>query len=506
MPSHRMLRAGVLIGLAVILGRVLGFLREMTLARNFGTSATADWVVLLFSFPDLVVNLLLGGALAAVLIPEWARQDRPQRQRLHHAALAIVGISFSLLAAGLWFGRSDIFFFLAPGLDRTMAPQGYMAFLFILAAIPLTALAGVTTAYSNFLGAVFVPAMGTFVLNLFVIGGLLLAVQADAPLLVFGASVCIGAVVRWGMQLLNLRRTSVANAPEPSAACAPSGMKRLAARYFQVLASASLLLLVPVIARAYASSLGSGQMALMNYAQKIVELPVGIVVTVVSTLLLPRLSRMLVEKATSAQVVATFHASVRITLAISLVVLLPTMLHADAICNVLFGSNALQGGELQTASTLLAIGLLALPLQGLVTILVCVYSAVRDTITPLVVSLAAVVLFLLGVGYAADVFGLIGIGVSIVFFQLFVLAALAARMNRHIDVRYLDIISDTAFLRSLGFALAAFLALFFLGSLIGKGDWFRLAWAGISGAAMLLCIVLFNPDNRALVTMQGRRA
>jgi len=505
MSSHKILRAGVLIGLALALGRLLGFIRELMLARSFGTSSTADWAVLLFSFPDLVVNLLLGGALAAVLIPEWARQSSADRRRLYNAALVIVGISFALIAAALWVGKTDIFSYLAPGLDQTLAPQGSLALLFILAAVLLTALAGVTTAYSNFLGAVFIPAMGTFVLNLFVIAGVLLAVRAGEPLIVFGASVCLGAAVRWGMQLWNLRCTtelSVLAAPD---AAVSVGIKRLIPRYFQVLASASLLLLVPVIARAYASGLGSGKMALMNYAQKLVELPAGIVVTVISTLLLPRLSKLIAEASESSQVVETFNASVRFTAEISLAVLLPVLFYADSICNVLFGGGALREGDLAMMARLLAIGLLALPLQGLIAVQVCVYSAMRDTITPLIASAIAVVLFMLGIRYAADVYGLVGIGVAIVFFQLFVLTVLAIRMRRHMVLSYVNILAEAAFLRGAGLSIVVFLVLFSVGGIIAITDWFRLGLAMFSGAAMLLCIMLFNPKNRSLIKKQWRR-
>lgn len=511
MPSHRILRAGVLIGLAVVLGRVLGFVREMTLARNFGASATADWAVLLFSFPDLVVNLLLGGALAAALIPEWSRQDPAQRRRLYHLALAIVGMSFALIAVAVWLGKGDIFALLAPGLDQSLASQGNLAFLFILVAIPLTALAGVTTAYSNFLGAVFIPALGTFVLNLFVIAGLLLAVQAEQPLVVFGASVCVGALVRWGLQLLNLRQTArasvaVSSTSASTAPTAPTAMKSLVARYCQVLASASLLLLVPVIARAYASSLGSGQMALMNYAQKLVELPVGIVVTVVSTLLLPRLSRFFAENAADAQITATFSSSVRWTFEISLAVLLPTLFYADAICNLLFMGSALQGEELRTIAALLAIGLFALPLQGLTTIVVCVYSAVRDTISPLLVSMLGIVLFLVGIRYAAQFFGLLGIAAAVLVFQIFVLLLLVIRMGRHIGVNYVTIVADVAFLRGVAVSVVVFFAMFAVSGQLDQANWFQSGWAMLSGMAMLLCIVLFNPNNKALVAMRGRTA
>ncbi|QAU33067.1 lipid II flippase MurJ [Janthinobacterium sp. 17J80-10] len=505
MSNQKMLRAGVSIGLALVLGRLVGFIRELLLARSFGTSSTADWAVLLFSFPDLVVNLLLGGALAAVLIPEWARQGSTERRHLYNAALAIVGISFAVLAAVLWIGQTGIFSYLAPGLDKTLAPQGAQAFIFILAAILLTALAGVTTAYSNFLGAVFVPAMGTFVLNLFVIAGILLAVRAKSPLIVFGASICLGAAIRWAMQLWNLRCTPQPIAIAPKEVSAPGGIARLIPRYFQVLTSASLLLLVPVIARAYASGLGSGKMALMNYAQKMVELPAGIVVTVISTLLLPRLSRLIAEASESRQVVETFDASVKFTMEISLAVLLPVLFYADAICNVLFGGGALQESDLAMMAKLLAIGLLALPLQGLIAVQVCVYSAMRDTITPLIASAIAIVLFLFGIRYATDAYGLVGIGVAIVFFQLFVLSVLTTRIRRQIDVSYIKIVSDTAFLRGVGLSIGVFLILFSLSGIIGKTDWFRLGWAVLSGGAMLLCIMLFNPKNRSLIKAQWRR-
>jgi len=61
----------IVLNVGLLLGRLSGFVRESIVATTYGTSSQADIVVLMLTVPDLLVNILVGGAMGAVLIPEF---------------------------------------------------------------------------------------------------------------------------------------------------------------------------------------------------------------------------------------------------------------------------------------------------------------------------------------------------------------------------------------------------------------------------------------------------
>jgi len=65
--------AGLLVSGGILLGRLTGFLREVAVASRFGVSRDADIILFSLTLPDFLINLLMGGALAAALIPEFKR-------------------------------------------------------------------------------------------------------------------------------------------------------------------------------------------------------------------------------------------------------------------------------------------------------------------------------------------------------------------------------------------------------------------------------------------------
>ena len=114
------LRAGVFSLGLLLLSRVLGLLRESVQAAAFGSSGMGDAVIVMFTLPDLLVGILVSGALAYVLLPIWAQQS-PQAQAAGQKTMA-----YALLGAGLllgvllWLFRHAVVQALAPGLVGDM--------------------------------------------------------------------------------------------------------------------------------------------------------------------------------------------------------------------------------------------------------------------------------------------------------------------------------------------------------------------------------------------------
>ncbi len=60
------LLSSIFLNTGLLLGRISGFIREALVAASFGASSEADIVVLMLTVPDLMVSLLMGGAMGAI--------------------------------------------------------------------------------------------------------------------------------------------------------------------------------------------------------------------------------------------------------------------------------------------------------------------------------------------------------------------------------------------------------------------------------------------------------
>jgi putative peptidoglycan lipid II flippase len=125
LPEARPRGGAAKVAAGILLSRLLGFVREGTLARFFGTSAYADALTIAFRGPNLLQNLLGEGILSASFIPVYSRLLAEKREE---EAGRFAGAIFGLLAAaaagfalfGIAFA-SQLVLFLAPGFARDAA-------------------------------------------------------------------------------------------------------------------------------------------------------------------------------------------------------------------------------------------------------------------------------------------------------------------------------------------------------------------------------------------------
>lgn len=361
-----MFSSTVLLSLALLAGRGAGLARELTLASLFGVSKDADVAVLLLALPDLMVNLLVSGGLSAALMPRFALLDPAGRAALYRNVAAASLVVFGLLAAVVAVFPKFVFQILAPGVELPVNSGIVSA---VALAMPLTALAGVTGAYLNSANRFFITGCGTLIFNLCVLAALLLVHSPADALWLLSFGIFAGAAVRWGAQLFVLpahvwrdwRQTFHLEMPLLRAFCAAS-------------LAAALTLLAPVLVRAIASTIGAGAIASLNYAQKLVELPVGILITSISTVALPRLSRLYVEKRPEVASQALSR-DTQYALLLSLAVVLFGLAFADAAVQVLFGRGQMGEPALARVTALTKVALLGVPAVAVSSLAVADLSA-----------------------------------------------------------------------------------------------------------------------------------
>ncbi|SFZ78893.1 lipid II flippase MurJ [Chitinimonas taiwanensis] len=350
--------ASALLGLGVLAGRLSGLVREVELASSFGVSARADVAVLLLTLPDLLVNLLLSGGLTAALVPRLKSLQESEAQLLIRQTLLLVLLLFGLFA--IFFSALPNVFFslLAPGILPESLPSS-MAIIATALAIPLTAASGVTTAALSAQHRFLIAGLGTLVFNVSVIAALMISTDVDQSLSVLGLGIAVGAGVRFFSQLACLHRGWFFG--EVRGRLLDLSFVR---GFLLTALSASLMLLVPVIVRALASNVSDGAISAFNYATKLVELPMGVLITSIATVALARLSHYNAHQ-NVLEARTALHDGVRRSTLNGLGAGLLVAFFAEAIVALVFGGGAMSSESVERVTRLTRILMVGLPFLAL---------------------------------------------------------------------------------------------------------------------------------------------
>jgi putative peptidoglycan lipid II flippase len=402
--------AAGIISLGVLAGRIAGVVRDVVLAGTLGVGRDADVAVLALSLPDLLTTVLVGGAVSAVLIPDFkAARAAGGSRRLFAAVTIAVGVVAAVVALTTALAAPLVVRLLGPGLSADAATIAVPLVALTVAAFPLTALAAVTTGYLQSLGRFAVPAAGTFIFNATLVFVIALLVR-PGELLWLALGAIAGAALRWVAQLAAAMR-----APDP---VGPIGRRAgdlagIARRYPQALGATSAIVLVPFVARTMASLGAPGDVAALTYALRLVEFPLGAFLTVGAVAALPHLAELVVERRHD-EASSLLGELLRATTALTVPITTGLVAVAVPIATLLYGRGAVASDAIEQIGSVAAIALLSLPAQGANAAFAAVYVADRRLAIAFAINFVGLAAFAAAAFVAGDRLGLRGIAVAYV--------------------------------------------------------------------------------------------
>lgn len=430
--------SSIVVNAGILLGRVAGFAREALIAKNFGLSLDADLVILMLTVPDILVNLLVGSGLTAALIPEFLAKPDQARNIWGQALLAAL-LFFSGFSLALALHPDVLLRLFAPGLpeESVQVAAPYMAAVIWL--IPLTVLSGVTTAYLQSENRFFASSMGTPLINVCILAGLWFGAHTTFPLFWIVLSVLCGGGVRFLMQYY-------------AASVVYGGAKfsirkrhiefSLLKRYGGVVLAGGILLCFPVVARAMASSLGEGQLALLSYTLKLVELPQVLLIGVLVVVLYPRLSLAFQTNSNQFRMLSLLGAEVVVF--IGLMATVGMKFFAPLLTSWIYGFGIMTETDIVKIAELVALCSLGVVFVGLCTYAVSVLNAKGQTRKPLVINVLGLIGFVSWLEWTSwssiqnivvalvSVYALMALALVIASFEQFSLSDFKHRIGRYL--------------------------------------------------------------------------
>ncbi len=388
-------RAVATVGGFTLLSRVVGFVRDIVLSAVLGSGAIADAFFVAFKLPNFFRRLFAEGAFSAAFVPLFSRelQEKGQAEALAfarqaHAALLLVLVPFSIL---LMIGMPWVLAALAPGLrDETatfaMAVEfGRIAFPYLLFISLASLYGGVLNSIDRFAHVAATPIL----LNLTLIGAVL-GLTPFLPNSGYAASigVAIAGLLQWAWLLVACAREDVHVAlVRPRWTARVSRLVKLAT---PVAIGGGVQQISTMLDVVWASLLPVGTISALYYADRIAQLPLGVVGIAIGTALLPLLARQL--RAGEAQsAMANQNRAVEFGLVLSLPAAVALVLLADPIIRVLFQRGQFGAEDTWRTAGALAAFSVGLPAFVLVKALTPGFFAREDTRTPLYIAVVAIV-------------------------------------------------------------------------------------------------------------------
>ena len=368
-----------------LMSRMLGFARDVLIAKYLGAGATADVWVAAFRLPNLFRRIFGEGALNAAFVPMYSgRLEEKGEEAADNLAQRTISVMFVLLM--ITFALAFIFMdplirVMSPGFveDGRLEPAvnasritiGYLVFICLVAA-----LSGVLNSRRVF-GA---PAFAYVVLNIVFIVALIGVIpHMGEPLTVLCWSVLVSGLLQVLVVVVaSVRRGVKLRFRKP---VIDDDMKKLGGLMAPGLVSAGVQQLNLIVGQAVAS-LQVGGVALIFYADRINQLPLGLLGIALGTVLLPEVTRKLRggdEKGAQATLTQGMEVALLFVLpatAAMLVIPLPIM-HA------LFVDGEFTFEAAKEAGQVLAAFALGTPTYVLAKVLQPAYFAREDTKTPM---------------------------------------------------------------------------------------------------------------------------
>jgi putative peptidoglycan lipid II flippase len=391
-----MLRGILTVGGWTMGSRVLGFARDMLLAALLGAGPVADAFFLANRLPNLFRRLFGEGAFNAAFVPGFTgvlTTDGPEAaRRFAEQAIAVMAFwlfGLTILAEifmpqimGVWalgFTDDPRKFALVVELGRITFP--YMPLICLTAL-----LSGVLNGLDRFAAAAAAP----LIYNVFSIG-FMLALPGIVP--------TVGHAAAWGVSASGIAQIALLywavwragmrlSLPRPQ--LTPE-MRLLFRRMAPGLLGSGVIQLNLAVDAFIAGLLPAGTVSVLYYADRINQLPLGVIGVAVGTALLPTLSRQ-VHGADPRQAVATLNRAIEYALMLTLPAALALLVVALPIVSVLFGRGAFTADDAARSAQSLAAYAVGLPAFVLVKVLVPAFFARGDTSAPVWTGTIAVAL------------------------------------------------------------------------------------------------------------------
>jgi putative peptidoglycan lipid II flippase len=291
-----LLRVLAAVSSLTMVSRVLGYARDFLIARIFGASLATDAFFVAFKIPNLLRRMFAEGAFSQAFVPILS--EFRNRQPAEATRTLIDSVATLLFLALM--GTAALGIAVAPLIVHVTAP-GFAAdpakFELTVTMLRITfpyigfiSLVALAAGILNTWGRFSVPAITPALLNVsFIVAALYFAERFDPPVVALAWAVFAGGALQLAFQvpfLLKLRLL-----PRWRLDFSHPGLRRVLLLMAPAAFGVSVSQISLLINQVFASFLPTGSVSWLYYADRLMELPAGVLGVALGTILLPSLSK-----------------------------------------------------------------------------------------------------------------------------------------------------------------------------------------------------------------------
>ena len=281
-----------------MLSRITGLLRESLFARAFGASAYTDAFIIAYRIPNLLRRLFAEGAFSQAFVPilaEYKTQhgDQATKTLVDHVANSLVWATLLVTIAGI-VGSAGLLTLIASGL----APEAFddavlmtrIMFPYIICMSMAALAGGILNTWREFK----IPAFAPVLLNVSqILAALFLVKYFAQPVYAMVVGVCVGGILQVAIQVPALVKIGMLPklSLNPLSGLHDAGVRRMLARMGPAVFAVAAAQISLLINTSIAASLAAGSVSALQYADRLMEFPIGLLGVALGTVLLPSLSK-----------------------------------------------------------------------------------------------------------------------------------------------------------------------------------------------------------------------
>ncbi|HYB96189.1 MAG TPA: murein biosynthesis integral membrane protein MurJ [Vicinamibacterales bacterium] len=398
-PPPRLARSAGVFGLATITSRILGLVREQVMAYYFGASDANDAFRVASRIPNLVRDLFAEGAMSAAFIPTFTRQlTQHGRERAFAVANSVINalllVTGAIVLLGVLFADPLVRIYASefadvPGKIELTIFLARIAFPFLT----LVAVAAVLMGMLNSLGHFFVPALSPAMFNVAGIAMMLALIPLAPslglqPITIVAIATLVGGVGQLAIQWPPLRREGFRY--RPILDFRDEGLRRVLLLMGPGTIGMAATQINVFVNTVLATGEGTGAVSWLDFAFRLMYLPIGLFGVSIATAATPAISRMVAQRNFS-QIRRTLANALGLMLFLNLPASIGLIVLAQPIVAVIFEHGEFTAAD--TAATAAALQLYAIGLVGysIVRIISPTFYALGRSRVPVIVSAASVV-------------------------------------------------------------------------------------------------------------------
>lgn len=416
----------VQVGASTFLSRIFGLARELLTSKYLGVGELADAFLTAFKIPNSLRKIFAEGALSAACVPTFVKIIKEDSQKEASRLMSLSFLFFEgilLLLCGLIFWQADAvirliapgwyivegaqfkpsivpilgsvlswiapaWYCLAPSSEQAYSAATYLRILisFILFLSSSSLLAAALQSVNHF----FIPALSSVLLNVVFITGLLFCLKLGLSIEWLCAAIVFGGFLQFILHVIMYFKLNFTFGGITHDTF--NQFKKILKKFIPCLISMSILELNLFMSTSLATYLPKGSIALIYYANRFMGIPLGVLIGAFSTILLPYFSRISTYAPKRLSIYLFEASKVIFWVTIPCTVIMSFL--SEKIFQTLFLSEKFTLLHAHQAAQLLIIFLSGLFFFSLYKIILNIYYALHDTVTPCYVSL-----FILAINY-----------------------------------------------------------------------------------------------------------